>query len=48
MTQTTQTEILPGTHVRTATGLIGSVERVEPHEGDGVASETLLVRTTDV
>jgi len=47
MTQTTQTEILPGTHVRTATGLIGSVERVDPHEVDGVASGTLLVRATD-
>ena len=43
----TQTEILPGTRVRTATGLIGSVERVEPHAGDGVASGTLLVRATD-
>jgi len=47
MTLTTQTEILPGTRVRTATGLIGSAERVEPHEVDGVASETLLVRATD-
>jgi len=42
-----QTEILPGTRVRTATQLIGSVERVEPHTADGVASEVLLVRATD-
>ncbi len=47
MTLTTQTEILPGTRVRTATGPIGSVERVEPHAADGVASGTLLVRATD-
>ena len=44
----TITEILPGARVRATTTLIGTVERVEPHERAGrEAPESLVVRADD-
>ena len=43
----THTEILPGARVRTATGLIGSVERVDAPGVDDATPGRLLVRATD-
>ncbi len=43
----THMEILPGARVRTATGIIGSVERVETPGVDDATPGSLLVRATD-
>jgi hypothetical protein len=43
----THTDILPGARVRTATGLIGSVERVDTPGVDGSTPGSLLVRAID-